>query len=86
MRWLPYSGSRIAAAGHRTFVDDPPTMRFGPSPRRYGYVWTNGDSFLAYHEIPRPGQIEDAMLGSFATARGARTAVEQALLAGVTRS
>jgi hypothetical protein len=63
----------------RTFVEDPPPMRFAPFPRRYGCVWPEGNAFAAYYEVPRPGEIEDVDLGKFATEGEARRAVEAAL-------
>lgn len=79
MRWTKYSGDRIAAKGHRTFVELPPTIRFGQSSRRYGYVWPQGTAFHAYYEVLRPGQVEDVELGVFTTEKAAREAVEAAL-------
>lgn len=79
MRWTKYAGDRIAAAGHRTFVELPPTIRFGQSSRRYGYVWPHGTEFRAYYEVLRPGEVADVELGAFLTAKAAREAVEAAL-------
>lgn len=80
MRWVKYAGSRIPAAGHRTSVEDGPTIRFGPTTRRYGYVWMVGDVFVASFEVHLPGQVEDRDLGKFSSSADARRAVESALL------
>jgi len=80
VRWIRYNGARIEAAGHRTSVELPPRARFGPTRRRYGYVWNRGESFCAYVELLRPGQTEDLDLGSFRTDQDARRAVEAKLM------
>jgi hypothetical protein len=79
MRWTKYDGIRIARPGHRTHIELGSTIRFGPTRLVYGYVWTDGDSFSAYVERERPGEIEDVELGRFTTERAARKAVEAAL-------
>lgn len=79
MRWRPYIGWRIKRPGYRMFVEDPPTLRFGPFTKRYGCVWPEGDGYGAYYEEPRPREIEDVELGPFRTAREARRAVEGSL-------
>lgn len=79
MRWTKYNGARIPSSGHRTSIELAPTIRFGPTTRRYGCVWREGEMFAAYVEDLRPGQIEDRDLGKFASSAEARRAVEQAL-------
>jgi hypothetical protein len=79
MRWYSYNGDRITSKGHRTFVEIAPTIRFGPTSKRYGYVWPQDGSFRAYYEVFHPGQVEDVELGSFSNASDARRAVEAAL-------
>lgn len=79
MRWTKYSGIRIARPGHRTHIELAPTIRFGPTRLVYGCVWPDGESFGAYVERERPGEIEDVELGRFTTEKAARKAVEAAL-------
>ena len=78
-RWTRYSGSRIITSGWRTVVELPATQPFGPTARRYGCVWKDGESFKGYFEIDRPGEIEDVELGPFNTEAEARRAVECSL-------
>lgn len=80
MRWRPYKGERIEVAGHRTFIELPPVIRFGDTLKRYGYVWIEKGSVRAYVELLRPGQVEDLDLGVFGSVREARRSVENALL------
>lgn len=81
MRWRPYKGERIAVLGHRTFIELPPVIRFGPTTKRYGYVWSEAGAFHAYVEVLQPGQVEDLELGAFDSQRKARAAVESILSA-----
>jgi len=80
MRWRQYKGDRIAAPGHRTFVELAPTIRFGNSRKRYGYVWGGEGLFHAYVEVHHPGQVEDLELGTFDSTGKARRAAEAALM------
>jgi len=80
MRWYPYGGYRISVPGHRTFIEYPPTIRFGEPIRRYGYVWAVDGEYCASYEILLPGQVEDVELGLFATASEARSQVVARLL------
>src|SRR3990172_1063589 len=79
MRWRFYNGSRIPSPGVRTSIEEPATIRFGQTTRRYGCVWQAGGAFKAYTECRHPGEIEDFDLGTFDSERAARRAVVEAL-------
>jgi len=79
MKWSRYDGIRICKEGWRTSVEVPPTQPYGPTSRRYGYVWSDEDGFRGYYEINRPGEVEDVEVGPFTDLVAARAAVEEAL-------
>lgn len=81
MSWRPYNGSRIPSPGVRTSIEEPATIRFGQTTRRYGCVWQADGAFRAYVERHHPGEVEDVDLGTFDSERAARRAVVEALSA-----
>jgi hypothetical protein len=79
MRWRRFEGARIPSRGVRTFIDVHPTIRFGDTTKRYGYVWSADGAFNASVERLHPGEVEDVDLGVFQTQGAARRAVIEAL-------
>jgi hypothetical protein len=81
MRWSRYAGDRISRPGWRASLLVPSEWRGALSRRVYGCVWEEKGEFRGYFERERPGEVEDAELGPFASFAEAKRAVEAALRA-----
>lgn len=78
-RWVPYDGERIALPGWRAVVADH--KDFDDDGRVFAYAQPDGGgTFLAWHEVPEPGEVKDVEDGLYPTRESAQTAAIEACL------
>lgn len=74
-RWVRYDGERIETPGYRAIVADH--RHFDREGMVYAYVEARRHAFVAWHELPTPGQLEDVQDGTWPDKKTAqRKAVE----------
>jgi hypothetical protein len=75
-RWTAYDGERIETPGYRAVAFDYKDFSWEGTVKVY--VEARRHAFLAWHELPKPGEVEDVKDGLWPTLEAAQQAAIKA--------